>query len=292
MTCLRAAIEKASDLPFSQARPSCILMPSKREVPVLKTWWIAGLVVGWIVVCVVSGGAASWSGTHYAQGEVYPELGLGGGGTMTLVGSGWSVTETSAFSVWPAPSDSEWLEIAFESGALTFAATSAFSVVALSYDSLDLALIGNLGSLDVPAENPLFDVTASITAGATLEEGVSPYACLEATASMGSHYLYSATTLYAHPANLESLIDAYLSIFKTTLGDAGHDLSVSLCAYGETYVVPLEFSYAYLKSTISLGDLALSGHVTYYGESTFTLKLRVSMSFGPIELWGTEDSDG
>lgn len=83
---------------------------------------------------------------------------------------------------------------------------------------------------------------------------------------------------------MERSVDAYVSIFQTTLGEGEGSLNVSLSEFGEAYVVPLGFSYVYLKSKIRLGDFAFTGTVPYYGESTFTFALHFGMAFGPITL--------
>lgn len=245
--------------------------------------FLAGLVLGCVGVAAAAG-AANFSGTLYAEGDAYPDLGVGGGVVLTLESEGWWAKNTTTFDVWPDIADSQTLEIECTLGDLRLLTTAGFSFTAATFGPFDVGLSGDVWTAGLPAADPDVEVTCTAGAGVTIAGGVDPYAFFDTTLAIGDHWITHSVALYANPAGVESYVDAFVSVFQTTIGEGDSATSVSLAAFGEASVVPLEFSYATLKARVGLGCASLTGIVAYYGGSDVTVALRLGVNFGPIAI--------
>jgi hypothetical protein len=229
-------------------------------------------------------GAAELTGSFYAEGNPYPSLGVGGGGAVTLTTEGWTVTNTTTFDVWPEVADSQRLEIERTVGDLDLLTTALFSLTAVTFEPLDVALSGNVWTAEFALGDGAAEVTCSTGAGITLSDPADIYEYVDATVTVGGNYLTHSTIFHAGPTGLESLVDAYASVTVATIGDGDNAVSLNLSGFVETYVIPLEFSYATLKLKASLGRASLAGIVVYCGGTDFSVALRLATAFGPIVL--------
>ncbi len=229
-------------------------------------------------------GAADLTGSFYVEGDPYPDLGVGGGVALTLSTEDWNVKNTTTFDAWPETTDSQVLEIGRAVGDLSLLTTAAFSFTAVTFEPVDVTLSGDVWTAEFPAEDPRVVITCTAGAGVTIGAAVESRQFLDATVAVGDHWVTHSLTLYAHPAGVESYVDAYLSVFKTTIGDGDPAMTVSLSAFAETYFIPFEFSCATVKAKVSLDRASLTGIVTYLGGTEFTVALRLGMSFGPIAI--------
>ena len=241
------------------------------------------LVLAWLG-CGAAVGAADLTGSFYVEGDPYPDLGVGGGAVLTLSTEVWSVKNTTTFDAWPEITDSQVLEIGCAVGDLSLLATAAFSFTAVTFEPLDVTLSGDVWTAELPAEDPRVEITCTAGAGATIDAAVESRQFLDTTVAVGDHWVTHSLTLYAHPAGVESYVDAFLSVFRTTIGDGDPTMTISLSAFAETYLIPFEFSYATVKVKASLDRASLTGIVTYLGGTEFTVALRLGMSFGPMAI--------
>jgi hypothetical protein len=245
--------------------------------------FLAVLVLGCVGLAAAAG-AANFSGTLYAEGDAYPDLGVGGGVVLTLESEGWWVKNTTTFDAWPDIADSQTLEIERALGDLRLLTAAGLSFTAATFGLLDVALSGDVWTAGLPAADPQAEVTCTAGAGVTIGGGVDSYEFFDTTLAVGDHWITHSVAFYANPAGVESYIDAFASVFQTTIGEGDSAISVSLAAFAETYVLSLEFSYATLKAKVGLGCASLTGIVAYYGGSDVTVTLRLGVNFGPIAI--------
>ncbi len=229
-------------------------------------------------------GAAELTGSFYAEGNPYPSLGVGGGGAVTLMTEGWTVTNTTTFDVWPEVADSQRLEMERAVGDLSLLTTALFSFTAVTFEPLDVTLSGDVWAAELPLGDAAVEVTCSAGAGVTLAHPLDPYEFVDATIAVGSNYVTHSTILYASPMGLESFVDACVSVTLATIGDGDSAITLGLSGFAEASVVPLEFSYATVKLKASLGRASLAGIATYTGGAEFTVAVRLGMAFGPIAI--------
>jgi len=245
--------------------------------------FLAVLVLGCVGVAAAAD-AANFSGTLYAEGDAYPDLGVGGGVVLTIESEDWWVKNTTTFDVWPDIADSQTLELECALGDLRLLTTAGFSFIAETFGPLDVDLSGDVWTAGLPAAVSDVEVTCTAGAGATIADGVDPYAFFDTTFAIGDHWITHSVALYASPAGVESYVDAVVSVFQTTIREGDSAMSVSLAAFAEAYVVPLGFSYATLKAKVSLRCASLTGIVAYYGRSDVTVALCLGVNFGPIAI--------
>jgi len=228
---------------FLSASPCrCSCPHHEVEARVMRGRFLAVLVLGCVGVAVAAG-AANFSGTLYAEGDAYPDLGVGGGVVLTLESEGWWAKNTTTFDVWPDITDSQTLEIECALGDLRLLTTAGFSFTAATFGPFDVALSGDIWTAGFPTADPDVDVTCTAGAGVTIAGGVDPYAFLDTTLAIGDHWITHSVALYASPAGVESYVDAFVSVFRTKIGEGDSAMSVSLVAFAEANVVPLEFAY-------------------------------------------------
>jgi hypothetical protein len=246
-------------------------------------WILAVLALACLGISATVG-AAELTGSFYAEGNPYPSLGVGGGGAVTLMTEGWTVTNTTTFDVWPKVADAQCLEMERAVGDLSLLTTALFSFTAVTFEPLDVTLSGDVWTTELPLGDGAAEVTCSAGAGITLTDPADIYEFVDATIAVGTNYVTHSTILHASPMGVESFVDAYASVTVVTIGDGDAAVSLNLNGFVETYVVPLEFSYATLKLKASLGRASLAGIVVYYGGADFSVALRLATAFGPIVL--------
>jgi len=239
------------------------------------------MTVGFLLVSAGVAYAVGISGNVGVCADVLPSFALDAGFDVTVFDDAWSITSNTNVYMIPAWGAAETLSLAYDLDFARLAASLSMAFAPFSATG-DVSATLDLFSLALREEDPVANLSSSLTIGTSINAAVAPYARLYTMLSLGSHWLSNTTTINVIPFGVTSSLLGYASFGQFSVAED----AVTVTAYGYVSlgIVPFAFNYVQANADVALDGISIRNSVTYWGGSTLDVSSTLTVDLDPVTL--------
>ena len=239
------------------------------------------MAVGFLLVSAGAAFAVGISGSVGVCADVLPSFALDASFDVTVFDDAWSITSSTGVSLLPAWGATEAIWLAYDLDVIQLAASLSMAFAPFSAAG-DVSATLDLFSLSLSEEDPVANLSSSLTIGTSINAAIAPYARLYTMLSLGSHWLSNTTTINVIPFGVTSSLLGYASFGQFSVADD----AVTVTAYGYVSlgVVPFSFNYVQANADVALDGVSIRNSVTYWGGTSFGVSSTLTIDLDPVTL--------